>query len=219
MMCSSFPAKSNGGVFFEKLKNDVPGMQRLYIPTITQELMTIDPDNTKKFLSKFSHFKPRIIMNMMDDPKDAEKAMKIRRSAKQYLNIDLEHLGVIYTDAVQDKALASRLPVIRYKPQSMISQAIYRIADKLIQSEAENYSGEDFQEFSDYSFMSAEAEAETDFKSKMEYLDDLIGGEVLSSGEMSEIIKSQQFEINVLRNENLLLKTKIAKALKQGFKV
>lgn len=158
-------------------------------------------------------------MNMMDDPKDAEKAMKIRRSAKQYLNIDLEHLGVIYTDAVQDKALASRLPVIRYKPQSMISQAIYRIADKLIQSEAENYSGEDFQEFSDYSFMSAEAEAETDFKSKMEYLDDLIGGEVLSSGEMSEIIKSQQFEISVLRNENLLLKTKIAKALKQGFKV
>ena len=156
---------------------------------------------------------------MMDDPKDAEKAMKIRRSAKQYLNVDLEHLGVIYTDAVQDKALASRLPVIRYKPQSMISQAIYRIADKLIQSEAENYSGEDFQEFSDYSFMSAEAEAETDFKSKMEYLDDLIGGEVLSSGEMSEIIKSQQFEINVLRNENLLLKTKIAKALKQGFKV
>ena len=219
MMCSSFPAKSKGGAFFEKLKNDVPGMQRLYIPTITQELMTLDPDNTKKFLSKFSHFKPRIIMNMMDDPKDAEKAMKIRRSAKQYLNIDLEHLGVIYTDAVQDKALASRLPVIRYKPQSMISQAIYRIADKLIQSEAENYSGEDFQEFSDYSFVSAEAEAETDFKSKMEYLDDLIGGEVLSSGEMSEIIKSQQFEINVLRNENLLLKTKIAKALKQGFKV
>ena len=219
MMCSSFPAKSKGGAFFEKLKNDIPGMQRLYIPTITQELMSIDPENTEKFLSKFSHFKPRIIMNMMDDPKDAEKAMKIRRSTKQYLNIDLEHLGVIYTDSVQDKALSSRLPVIKYKPQSMISQAIYRIADKLIQSEAENYNGEDFQDFSDYSFMSAEAEAETDFKSKMEYLDDLIGGEVLSSGEMSEIIKSQQFEINVLRNENLLLKTKIAKALKQGFKV
>ena len=219
MMSSSFPAKSKGSAFFEKLKNDVPSMQRLYIPSIAEELMSIDPENTKKFLNKFSHLKPRIIMNMIDDPKDAEKAMKIRRSAKQYLNIDIEHLGVIYTDSVQDKALASRLPVVKYKPQSMISQAIYRIADKLIQSDAENYNDEDFKELSDSSFISAEAEAEIDFKSKMEYLDELIGGEVLSSGEMTEIIKSQQFEISVLRNENLLLKTKIAKALKQGFKV
>jgi len=219
MMSSSFPAKSKGAAFFEKLKNDVPSMQRLYIPSIAEELASIDPENTTKFLNKFSHLKPRIIMNMIDDPKDAEKAMKIRRSAKQYLNIDIEHLGVIYTDSVQDKALASRLPVVKYKPQSMISQAIYRIADKLIQSDAENYNDEDFKELSDSSFVSAEAEAEIDFKSKMEYLDELIGGEVLSSGEMTEIIKSQQFEISVLRNENLLLKTKIAKALKQGFKV
>ena len=219
MMSSSFPAKSKGAAFFEKLKNDVPSMQRLYIPSIAEELASIDPENTTKFLNKFSHLKPRIIMNMIDDPKDAEKAMKIRRSAKQYLNIDIEHLGVIYTDSVQDKALASRLPVVKYKPQSMISQAIYRIADKLIQSDAENYNDEDFKELSDSSFISAEAEAEIDFKSKMEYLDELIGGEVLSSGEMTEIIKSQQFEISVLRNENLLLKTKIAKALKQGFKV
>ena len=219
MMSSSFPAKSKGAAFFEKLKNDVPSMQRLYIPSIVEELASIDPENTTKFLNKFSHLKPRIIMNMIDDPKDAEKAMKIRRSAKQYLNIDIEHLGVIYTDSVQDKALASRLPVVKYKPQSMISQAIYRIADKLIQSDAENYNDEDFKELSDSSFISAEAEAEIDFKSKMEYLDELIGGEVLSSGEMTEIIKSQQFEISVLRNENLLLKTKIAKALKQGFKV
>lgn len=219
MMSSSFPAKSKGAAFFEKLKNDVPSMQRLYIPSIAEELASIDPENTTKFLNKFSYLKPRIIMNMIDDPKDAEKAMKIRRSAKQYLNIDIEHLGVIYTDSVQDKALASRLPVVKYKPQSMISQAIYRIADKLIQSDAENYNDEDFKELSDSSFVSAEAEAEIDFKSKMEYLDELIGGEVLSSGEMTEIIKSQQFEISVLRNENLLLKTKIAKALKQGFKV
>jgi hypothetical protein len=52
----------------------------------------------------------------------------------------------------------------------------------------------------------------------MNYIDELVGGEILSSGEMSEIIKSQQFEITALRNENLLLKNKIAKAIKEGFK-
>ena len=99
----------------------------------------------------------------------------------------------------------------------MISQAIFRIADKILQTENDNYTEEEFEEFANYSFLSAEAEAETDFKSKMSYLDELIGGEVLSAGEMSEIIKSQQFEITALKNENLLLKSKILKAAKAGF--
>lgn len=217
MMCSSFSLKSKGGNYLEKLKTDTHGMQHMYIPKIIEELEKIDPKNTADFLKKFKKFRPRIIMNLIDDPKDAEKASKIRRSVNNYLNIDIEHLGIIYNDTIQNNALASRLPVIIYKPQAMISQAIYRIADKIIQSETENYNGEDFVEFADYSFMSAGAEAETDFKSKLNYLDELIGGHALSSGEMSEIIKSQQFEIMSLRNENLLLKTKITKAIKAGF--
>lgn len=218
MMYSSFPAKSAGGVFFENLRNDVQSMQRLYIPKLIEEANKIDAEHMDAFLKKFFHFKPRLVMNMIDDPKDAEKALKIKRSAKQYLGIDIEHLGVIYNDSVQNTALSSRLPVIVYKPDAMISQAIYRISEKILQSEAESYQAEDFAEFADFSFASAGAEAENDFKTKMNYIDELVGGEILSSGEMSEIIKSQQFEITALRNENLLLKNKIAKAIKEGFK-
>lgn len=217
MMNTSFSQRSKGGAFFENLKTDAKSMQRLYIPALMEELKNIDPKNTEKFLKKISHFKPRLVMNMISDPKDGEKASKIRRSAKQYLNIEIEHLGVIYKDSIQDTALSSRLPVIIYKPQAMISQAIFRIADKILQDESENYTDEEFEEFANYSFLSAEAEAESDFKSKMSYLDDLIGGEALSAGEMSEIIKSQQFEITALKNENLLLKSKIIKAAKVGF--
>ncbi len=219
MLYSSFPKKSEGGVFFEKLKTDTKTLQQLYIPAIVNELKNIDPQNTEKFLNRFSRFKPRIILNMIDDPKDVQKSLKIRRSVKQYLNTDLQHLGVIYKDSLQDVALSSRLPVIVYKPQSMIAQAIYRVADKIIQDEAEAYSNEDFIEFADYSFQEAELEAQTDFKSKMNYVDELIDGEALSKGEMSEIIKSQQFEIMNLRNENLLLKTKIVKAIESGAKI
>ena len=217
MMYTSFPAKSTGGTFFENLKNDAQSLQRLYIPKLVEEVNKIDAENTDVFLRKFFHFKPRIVMNMIYDPKDAEKAFKIKRSAKQYLSIDIEHLGVIYNDSVQNTALSSRLPVIVYKPDAMISQAIYRITEKILQSEAEQYGAEDFAEFADSSFASAGAEAENDFKTKMSYVDELIGGEILSPGEMSEIIKSQQFEITALRNENLLLKSKITKAVQAGF--
>jgi flagellar biosynthesis protein FlhG len=154
---------------------------------------------------------------MIDDPKDADKALKIRRSCKEYLNIDLEHLGVIYRDNVQDTALASRLPVIVYKPQSILSQAVYRIADKILQSEIG--SNEDFADMTDESFQTAEMEATIDFDSKMTYVEELVGSGALSMGDLAETIKSQQYELSVLRKENQLLKSKISQAIQQGYRL
>lgn len=215
LMYATFPKGSKALQVLEKLKTDSSSLQRMYIPKILEEVARVDPDSARAFARKAANFHPRLVMNMIDDPKDADKALKIRRSCKEYLNIDLEHLGVIYRDSVQDTALASRLPVIVYKPQSMISQAIYRIADKIIQSETEPAA--DFGILTEESFQSAEMEAAIDFDTKMNYVEELIGSGALSMGELAETIKSQQYEISVLRKENLLLKQKITRAMQQGF--
>ena len=220
MLYGAFKRNSPGFKYLEKLKSDSSSMQRMYIPRIITELEKIDPKNTELFMSNLHKFKPRLIMNMLDDPKDADKALKIRRSCQEYLNINLEHLGVIYRDTIQDTALASRLPVILYKPQAMISQAIYRIADKILQSETETFQNvADYAEYTDETFQSAELEAETDFRSKMGYIEDLIGSEALSMNDIAEMLKSQQYEISVLKKENALLKRKIKIALEQGYRI
>ena len=220
MLYGAFKRNSPGFKYLEKLKSDSSSMQRMYIPRIITELEKIDPKNTELFLSNLHKFKPRLIMNMLDDPKDADKALKIRRWCQEYLNIKLEHLGVIYRDTIQDTALASRLPVILYKPQAMISQAIYRIADKILQSETETFQNvADYAEYTDETFQSAELEAETDFRSKMGYIEDLIGSEALSMNDIAEMLKSQQYEISVLKKENALLKRKIKIALEQGYRI
>jgi len=157
---------------------------------------------------------------MIDDPKDTDKALKIRRSCKQYLDIDLEHLGVVYRDSIQDVALSSKLPVLIYKPQSMASQAIYRISEKIIASALpSDFDSEDFSSFADETFETAESEAQFDYKNRMDYITELIGGESLTSGDLAEMVKTQQFEISILKKENLLLKHKIKKAIESGFKV
>ena len=220
MLYGTFKRNSPGFKYLEKLKSDSSSMQRMYIPRIITELEKVDPKNAELFLSNLQKFKPRLIMNMLDDPKDADKALKIRRSCQEYLNINLEHLGVIYRDTVQDTALASRLPVILYKPQSMISQAIYRIADKILQSETETFqNAADYADYIDETFQSAELEAENDFRSKMGYIEDLIGSEALSMNDIAEMLKSQQYEISVLKKENALLKRKIKIALEQGYRI
>lgn len=217
LMYSCFKKGSSALTCLERMKNDGSSLQRMYIPKIMEEIQKVDPESAAKFRARMANFHPRLVMNMIDDPKDADKALKIRRSCKEYLNIDLEHLGVIYRDNVQDTALASRLPVIVYKPQSMLSQAVYRIADKILQSETQHFT--DYEEVTDESFQTAEMEAAIDFDAKMGYVEELVGSGALSMGDLAETIKSQQYEISVLRKENMLLKNKISQAIQQGYRL
>ena len=213
LMYNSFKKNSKAYAFLEDLKKDTKSLQRLYIPRLAESIERIDPTSAAVFKHRMKQFKPRLILNMIDDPKDADKAQKIRRSCGEYLGLELDHLGVIYKDALQDIALASRLPITVYKPQSMISQAIYRIADKILQSETLTFD-KDFD-----SFRNAETEAAEDFESKLSYIEDLLGTGALTMNDLAETIKSQQYEITQLRKENNLYKSKLLKAVQQGFKI
>jgi flagellar biosynthesis protein FlhG len=215
LMYTVFPKNSPACAYLDKVRRD--GKMHLYIPQILSEIKTEDPESYRKYTEAAAHFHPRLIMNMIDDPKDADVAMKIRRSCEEYLDIKVEHLGVMYRDVIQDTALASRLPVVLYKPNSVISQAIYRIADKILQSDEEDYSLT--QKDVDDSFQEASLEAEIDFENKMEYVEELLHSGALSQGDILETVKSQQLEIAKLKKENNFLKYKLTQAASQGFKV
>lgn len=217
MMFITFKKGSPARNWLNDIKNDSSSLQRMYIPKILEEITRIDRESAEKFTKRMNAFRPRLVMNMIDDPKDADKALKIRRSCKEYLTIDLEHLGVIYRDVVQDTALASRLPVIVYKPRALLSQAVYRIADKILQSETEEIT--DLSSFTDETFQSAEMEASIDFDARMNYVEDLVGSGALSMGDLAETIKNQQYELSVLRRENTMLKHKISQAIQQGYRL
>lgn len=220
MMSNTYKQSSPAYAYLEKLKKDSSSLQRLYIPKLIESLEKLDPKGTLLFKKRMKEFHPRLILNMIDDPKDTDKAQKIRRSCTQYLGLDLELLGVVYRDSMQDKALSSRLPVIVYKPQSIISQAIYRIADKILTSETLKFDSDyDITKITEQSFSLAEEDAEDDFNAKMAYVEELVGSGALTAGELAETIRTQQYEITSLKNENLLLKKKLVEAANQGFKI
>ncbi|MDR0496743.1 MAG: P-loop NTPase [Treponema sp.] len=215
MMFTVFGKGSPARTYLEKARKDGSGHQRLYIPKMLPEIKEIDSVSYEKFMTHIGHFHPRLIMNLIDDPKDADVAMKIRRSCEEYLDLKIEHLGVVYRDTIQDRALSSRLPILLYKPQSVLSQAIYRIADKILQSEEDTYGLNDKE--IEESFQEAGMEAEIDFSTKMEYVEDLLHSGALSQGDLIETVKSQQFEIAKLKKENNFLKLKLSKAIAKGF--
>jgi flagellar biosynthesis protein FlhG len=216
LMYSLFSKGTGAYTYLEQARKDSSGKNRLYIPQMLKEIAKIDRESFDKFQKSAAHFHPRLIMNMIDDPKDADVALKIRRSCEEYLDIKLEHLGVIYRDMLQDTALASRLPIVLYKPQSLLAQAIYRIADKILQSEEEGF---DLGERDiDDSFQEAAMEAEIDFENKTEYVEELLHTGAMTQGDLLETIKSQQLEISKLRKENNFFKFTLSKAMSQGFR-
>ena len=210
LMAATFKKGTRAAEFINKLRNDSASLQRLYIPKLIEKITEIDQENGMKFKKRLAQFKPRLIMNMIDEPKDADKAQKIRRSCQQYLGLEVESLGVMYRDSMQDKALASSLPVTVYKPNSVLAQAVFRIAEKIMQGESLSF---------DETFDVATEEANDDYSAKMSYVEDLVGSGALSVGELAEMIKTQQYELTQLKNENIMLKSRLVKAAQQGFKL
>jgi flagellar biosynthesis protein FlhG len=216
LLYGAFGTKSRAFEYLESLRKDGSSLQKAYVPAILDAVKGLDPERWAGAVERMRRFRPRVVMNMLEDPKDAEKVQKIRRSCKEYLNIEIEHLGVLYRDELQDIALGSRIPIIRYKPQSILSQALYRVADKLVQSEDEDDMPLSLAEL-EGGFRTAELEAETDFGAKMAYVEELLSSGVLTTGDLVETIRSQQFEVDKLRRENQFYKFKLTKAIEQGF--
>jgi flagellar biosynthesis protein FlhG len=217
LMYTSFSKGSPAFKHIETLRKTENGLRMLYLPRMLTELETVDGPSVAAFRANMAKFHPRLVMNMLDDPKDSEVALKIRRSCEAYLGLSLEHLGILYRDGIQDTALASRLPVVLYKPAAIISQGIYRIADKLrATEESEGFTVTT--EYIDASFEEAAYEAENDFENKMEYVEDLLHSGALSQGDLLETVKTQQIEISKLKKENNFLKLKLSRAITQGYR-
>jgi len=208
LMSTSFKKDSWAGKYFEDLKQEGKNFQKVYIPKLIEKIRQEDPESYNTFMKRMSVFKPMLVMNMLEDPKDSQKAVKIRRSCKEYLGVNLEHLGIIYFDHLQEVALNSRLPIIAYKPNSVLSQAIYRIADKILEKGEEINSPLDISALND-SYSTASMEAEIDYDSKVEAMENLLHSGTLSEGDLVETIRSQQYEINSLKKENYFLKAQI----------
>ncbi len=213
----SVKSKTPGEEYLKNLLKNRSNLQRIYIPEIVEGLASCDGEAAQTYRTTMQRFHPRLILNMLDDPQDAETVNRLRRSTQQYLDLDLLHMGIIYRDSLQDTALTARLPIVRYKPSSILSQAIYRIADKVA-----SLGGEDDETFIDIeaiddSFDAAGSEAAQDFDSRLSYIEELLNAGALSTGDLIETIKSQHHEIVQLKRQNSLYKSKLVTAMQKGF--
>jgi flagellar biosynthesis protein FlhG len=219
VMNTSFRKGSAAHEYLESLRKDGEGLQRVYVPRLMERIRSEDPESYDRFQHSMKSFRPMLVMNMLNNPSDARKAEKIKRSCREYLGIEMEHLGVLYFDHMQEVALGSRIPITVYKPDSVLSQAIFRLADKIIQHGNQEDAGLIDIDRLDQSYETAEIEAEVDFDAREQDLENLLHSGVLTQGDLIDTIKAQQYDISSLKKENRFLKSKLLKAAEQGFEL
>jgi len=218
MLYASYNRKSPAMVYLEQLRKDGVSLQKIYLSSLVEKLNELDPAGTELFLEKKKQFQPRLVMNMLENPDDIQKADRLIVSVRDYLGVNMEFLGVLYRDEFQKKALNSRLPVIKYKPGSVLSQGVYRICDKILEMKLDEKLNISLLD-TEYSYQSAELEAESDFQNKIQSLEELLHSGVLTQGDLIETIRMQQYEIKKLKRENRFIKSKLLKAADAGFQV
>jgi flagellar biosynthesis protein FlhG len=208
-------ARSRAGAILEEVRRDREGgLQRASVPRILEMIAREDPAGHALLADALKRLRPRLVLNMVEDPVDTEKGEKLRSSARGYLGIEVAHLGVIVRDELQSVALGSRIPILRYKPGCVLSRGVYRIAEKVLAAPVEDAP---WRERADEERdASPEAEAEEDFKGMQRDLEDLLRSGALSMADLVESVRTQQVELSTLRRENALLRTRLQQGARES---
>jgi flagellar biosynthesis protein FlhG len=210
---ATFPPRSRALAVLEGMRKDRDaGLARVPVPRILSEIAREDPENHALAAQSLGRLRPRLVLNMVEDPAEAQKAEKLRASVREYLGVECSHLGVMFRDELQAVALGSRVPILRYKPGCVLSRELYRIADKVLTAEGEaagapwmpGVRGE-------AASADASAEAEEDYKAMRRDLEDLLATGALSTADLVESVRTQQIELSTLRKENALLRARLSR--------
>ncbi|HTZ51130.1 MAG TPA: P-loop NTPase [Spirochaetia bacterium] len=219
---ATLPARSPALAVLERMRRDRDaGLARATVPRILSDIAKEDPVNHALAVQSLGRLKPRLVLNLVEDPAEAEKMEKLRGSVREYLGIDCSQLGVMFRDELQAVALGSRVPILRYKPGCVLSRELYRVAQKLLAAAEEGgapwMEGVRAQEAGAVAGNGAgsagdpAAEAQEDYKAMRRDLEDLLATGTLSMADLVESVRAQQIELAALRKENALLRARLGR--------
>jgi flagellar biosynthesis protein FlhG len=209
--------KSDSWEYLKQLEKEEQYPQKFNLPELLKKIKSLDRHVHDEYQEKARRFVPRLVLNLLENEKDAAHAERVRRSVADHLGLSLEHRGVIYRDPLQDTALNSRLPIVVYKPESVLSQAIHRIAEKILDRPDDADDEALLAVDADAGFLTAATEARADYQAKLRSIEELMYSGALSQGDLLDIIKQEHIELANLRKENQLLKNKLSRAVREGF--
>jgi flagellar biosynthesis protein FlhG len=171
-----------------------PGSAMPFID-IVQKIRKIDRESGNKAKKYLAILQPKVIINNVKSPDDLLIIEKLRDLSLESLNLDVECMGMIYSDKIVEKSLSETTPLMIFDEDSIVAKDIERIALKIIQSDKFPRMPLDLSYYKD-SFELTQIEAQNDYAEIENARQD---EENIDIGEFITIISAQRKKINELQ--------------------
>jgi flagellar biosynthesis protein FlhG len=94
-----------------------------------------DPEAGANLARQLAAFRPRLVVNQVRTPQDAEMGHAVVAAWRKYFGLEMDYLGGIDHDDEMWRAVRVRRPLLIDRPEVAASLAIERITDRLLAAE------------------------------------------------------------------------------------
>lgn len=108
-------------LFIEE-KINRPEKMQLTLAELMAKVASIDETAASRFQRTLQAFRPKMILNMVQNKDDIKEGMAFQLAATELLSIDLEYLGYVSVDPMVTEAVKSTKPLLLLAPECKAAQ-------------------------------------------------------------------------------------------------
>ncbi len=165
------------------------------VSEILRKISRIDRKAGEKAENYMKILQPKIVVNLAKTPDDLLIVDKLRDLIHESLSLDVECMGVVYSDSAVDSALAANRPLAEFERSSIAYRDVERISLKIIQSDKFPQMPLDLSYYKD-SFELAQIEAQNDWE-EMQAVER--SKEEVDAGDLIAVMSAQKRKISELQ--------------------
>lgn len=105
--------------------------QALSIKDVHQKIAAEDPEAGETVKSIYGQYRPRIVINMGENPADSRMAFKISQTMGEILSIEADYFGFVFKDRSVLSSIRNRHPFLPNYRASLAAENIVRIAIRI----------------------------------------------------------------------------------------
>ena len=98
---------------------------------LLREIESIDTADGARFVQTMREFRPRVIINNVRTAEDIKLGFAVCSVCRKYFGIEAEYLGYVNQDDDVRLSIASKTPLVEFRPKSDASIYLERIARKI----------------------------------------------------------------------------------------
>jgi MinD-like ATPase involved in chromosome partitioning or flagellar assembly len=106
--------------------------QPLTTEYVIARIEAVDGEAAKNIREFCSHFRPRLVFNMGENPEELKVLDNLHATILERLSLDTEYIGFIFSDSSVKKSVKEKVPLLTHYSDSLAADGIRCVAKRIV---------------------------------------------------------------------------------------